>query len=107
MFGCCKKEALFFTESHMILTGFLEKEKPNIKNELRANEKSVWNKVVWYILCMCTCITYITKVNSDISMVRYYLLFLFIVETNIYVTMEKKIMEKKTAHARALQIKQK
>ena len=107
MFGCCKKEALFFTESHMILTGFLEKEKPNIKNELRANEKSVWNKVVWYILCMCRCITYITKVNSDISMVRYYLLFLFIVETNIYVTMEKKIMEKKTAHARALQIKQK
>ena len=56
---------------------------------------------------MCVCIVYITKVNSDISMVRYYLLFLFIVETNIYVTMEKEIMEKKTAHARALQIKQK
>ena len=109
IFGCCIKEALFFAESHMILTGFLEKEKTNIKNEFkfRANEKSVWNKVVWHILCMCTCITYITKVNSDISKVRYYLLFLFLVERKKYVTMEQKIMEKKTARACALQIKQK
>ena len=107
MFGCCKKEALFFTESHMILTGFLEKEKPNIKNELRANEKSVWNKVVWYILCMCRCITYITKVNSDISMVRYYLLFLFLVERKKYVAMEQKIMNKTNSLTQALQIKQK
>ena len=80
IFGFCIKEALFFAESHMILTGFLEKE--NIKNEFefRANEKSVRNKVVWYILCTCTWITYITKVNSDISMVKYYLLFLLLVE---------------------------
>ena len=56
---------------------------------------------------MCVCIVYITKVNSDISMVRYYLLFLFFVETKIYVAMKQKIMEKKTAHAHALQIKQK
>ena len=43
IFGSCIKEALFFAESHMILTGFLEKEKTNIKNEFefRANEKSV------------------------------------------------------------------
>ena len=43
IFGCCTKEALFFAESHMILTGFLEKEKTNIKNEFEftANEKSV------------------------------------------------------------------
>ena len=82
IFGCYIKEALFFAESHMILTGFLEKEKANIKNEFEftANEKSVWNKVVWYILCKCTCIMYITKVNGDISMVRYYLLFSFLVE---------------------------
>ena len=42
IFGRCIKEA-FFAESHMILTGFLEKEKTNIKNEFefRANEKSV------------------------------------------------------------------
>ena len=51
---------------------------------------------------------YITKVNSDISMVRYYLLFLFLVERKKYVAVEQKIMEKKkTAHAHALQIKQK
>ena len=92
----------------MILTGFLEKEKTNIKNEFefKENEKSVWNKVVLYILCTCTCITYKTKVNSDISMVRYYL-FLFLVEGKKYVAMEQKIMKKKTARARALQIKQK
>ena len=90
IFGCCIKEALFFAESNITLTGFLEKEKTNIKNEfeLRANEKSVWNKVVWYILCTCTCITYITKVNSDISMVKYYLLFLSLVERKKYVPME-------------------
>ena len=43
IFGCCIKEALFFAESNITLTGFLEKEKTNIKNEfeLRANEKSV------------------------------------------------------------------
>ena len=43
IFGCCIEEALFFAESHMILTGFLEKEKTNIKSEFefRANEKSV------------------------------------------------------------------
>ena len=99
IFGCYIKEALFFAESHMILTGFLEKEKTNIKNEFKftANEKSVWNKVVWHILCTCTCITYITKVNSDISMVRYYLLFLFLVERKKYVAMEQKIMEKKNS----------
>ena len=94
----------------MILICFLKKKKTNIKNkfEFKANEKSVWNKVVWYILCMCRCITYITKVNSDISMVRYYLLFLFLVERKKYVAVEQKIMEKKkTAHAHALQIKQK
>ena len=92
----------------MILTGFLEKEKTNIKKEFefKENEKSVWNKVVLYILCTCTCITYKTKVNSDISMVRYYL-FLFLVEGKKYVAMEQKIMKKKTARARALQIKQK
>ena len=44
---------------------------------------------------MCRCITYITKVNSDISMVRYYLLFLFLVERKKYVAVEQKIMEKK------------
>ena len=39
----------------MTLTGFLEKEKTSIKNkfEVKANEKSVWIKVVWYILCTC------------------------------------------------------
>ena len=39
---------------------------------------------------------------------RYYLLFLFLVERKKYVAVEQKIMEKKkTAHAHALQIKQK
>ena len=32
IFGCCIKEALFSAESHMILTGFLEKEKTNKMN---------------------------------------------------------------------------
>ena len=40
-------------------------------------------------------------------MVRCYLLFLFLVERKKYVAMEQKIKEKKTARARALQIKQK
>ena len=41
-------------------------------------------------------------------MVKYYLLFLSLVERKKYVPMEQKIMEKKkTACARALQIKQK
>ena len=40
-------------------------------------------------------------------MMRYYLLFLFLVERKKYVAVEQKIMEKKkTARARALQIKQ-
>ena len=47
---------------------------------------------------MCRCIMYITKVNSDISMVRYYLLFLFLVERKKYVAVEQKIMEKKKQH---------
>ena len=50
---------------------------------------------------------YITKVNSDISMVRYYLLFLFLVERKKYVAMEQKIMNKTNSLAQALQIKQK
>ena len=88
--------------------GFLEKEKTKIKNEFKfkANEKCAWNKVVWYILCTCTCIMYITKENSDNSMVIYYLLFLFLVERKKCCNGMKNHGEKKTRE-RALQIKQK
>ena len=41
IFGSCIKEALFFAESHMILTGFLEKEKTNIKNEFEFKASEV------------------------------------------------------------------
>ena len=61
-----------------------------------------------FMLVSCTCITNKTKVNNDISMMIYYLLFLFLVERKKYVRIEQKIIkEKKTARARALQIKQK
>ena len=60
-----------------------------VKNEFefKTNEKRVW-----------TCITYKTKVNSDISMMIYYLLFLFLVERKKYVRIEQKIIKEKKQH---------
>ena len=43
------------------------------------------------------CITYKTKVNSDISMI-YYLLFLFLVERKKHVAIEQKIIKEKKEH---------
>ena len=58
----------------------------NLKQTKKVSELKLFTRIcltlftLYCILCTCTCITYKTKVNSDISMVIYSQLFLFLLK---------------------------